>query len=100
MPDRRIFHRLHRQLSEIHLFHVTRHDTVQRRAVRSSSLAKSVLNVVADRPESSTRARGVDTVVSAVSMIWGTTQAQCYSACVTTVPLTELSFLKRTPKEF
>ncbi|GFW30789.1 hypothetical protein TNCV_4089091 [Trichonephila clavipes] len=37
-------------------FHVTRHDAGRRRAVTSSSLEESLLNVVTDRPESSTRA--------------------------------------------
>ncbi|GFU16819.1 hypothetical protein TNCV_923211 [Trichonephila clavipes] len=34
---------------------VTRHDAGRRRAVRGPSLEKSILNIVADRPESSTR---------------------------------------------
>ncbi|GFW00655.1 uncharacterized protein TNCV_2284011 [Trichonephila clavipes] len=56
MPGHGIFKRLHHQLRETRLFHVTRHDAGQRRAVRSSSLEESTLNAVADRPESSTRA--------------------------------------------
>ncbi|GFV96939.1 DUF4817 domain-containing protein [Trichonephila clavipes] len=55
MPDHRISHRLHHQLRETHSFHVTRYDAGRRRAVRSSSLEKSILNVKSDRPESSTR---------------------------------------------
>ncbi|GFW25456.1 hypothetical protein TNCV_3721841 [Trichonephila clavipes] len=46
---------LHRQLREIRSFLVTRHNTVERRAVRSPSQEESILNAVADRPQSSTR---------------------------------------------
>ncbi|GFS70916.1 hypothetical protein TNCV_2719911 [Trichonephila clavipes] len=42
MPDHRIFQRMHRQLSETRLFHVTRHDTDRRRAVRTPSLRKAI----------------------------------------------------------
>ncbi|GFY06617.1 DUF4817 domain-containing protein [Trichonephila clavipes] len=56
MPDPRIFQWLHRQLRETRSFHVTRHNAGRRRAVLSPSLKESILNVVADRPESSTRA--------------------------------------------
>ncbi|GFW57895.1 uncharacterized protein TNCV_1418421 [Trichonephila clavipes] len=56
MPDHRTFQRLHRQLRETRSFHVTRHDAGRRRPVRSSSLEESLLNVVTDRPELSTRA--------------------------------------------
>ncbi|GFY27043.1 uncharacterized protein TNCV_2066641 [Trichonephila clavipes] len=55
MPDHRIFQRLHRQLRETRSFHVIRHDAGQRIAVRCSSLEKSILNIVADKPDSSTR---------------------------------------------
>ncbi|GFU80348.1 uncharacterized protein TNCV_3521221 [Trichonephila clavipes] len=53
MPDHTIFQWLHRQLCETHSFHVTRHDAGRRRAVQSPSLEESILNGVADRPESS-----------------------------------------------
>ncbi|GFV11102.1 uncharacterized protein TNCV_2718461 [Trichonephila clavipes] len=56
MPDHRILQRLHRQLREMRSFHVTRHDAGRKRAVRSSIRGESILNVVAVRPESSTRA--------------------------------------------
>ncbi|GFT01368.1 uncharacterized protein TNCV_3214991 [Trichonephila clavipes] len=58
MPDHRIFQWLHRQLHETHLFYVTRHEACQLRAVVecSPSLEKSILSIVADRPESKTRA--------------------------------------------
>ncbi|GFU53323.1 hypothetical protein TNCV_2953581 [Trichonephila clavipes] len=55
MPDHRSFQQLHRQLRETRSFHVTRHDVVRRRAIRSPSLEESTLSVVGDRPESSTR---------------------------------------------
>ncbi|GFX91183.1 DUF4817 domain-containing protein [Trichonephila clavipes] len=55
MPDHRIFQRLQRQLHETRSFHVTRHDAGRRRHVRSSNLDESILNVVANRPESSTK---------------------------------------------
>ncbi|GFX20879.1 hypothetical protein TNCV_79341 [Trichonephila clavipes] len=48
--------RLHRQHRETRSFHVTRHDSGRRRPVSSPSQEESILNVVADRPESSTRA--------------------------------------------
>ncbi|GFW06212.1 uncharacterized protein TNCV_36871 [Trichonephila clavipes] len=47
--------RLHRQVHETRSFHITRHDAGRQRAVRSPSL-ESILNVVAVRPQSSTRA--------------------------------------------
>ncbi|GFT29043.1 uncharacterized protein TNCV_3586921 [Trichonephila clavipes] len=56
MPDHRIFQWLHRQLRETRSFHVSRHDADRRRAVSSPSLVESMLNVVADRPESTTTA--------------------------------------------
>ncbi|GFS74300.1 integrase catalytic domain-containing protein [Trichonephila clavipes] len=56
MPDHRIFQRLHRQLNETCSFHVTRHNARRRRSVRNPSQEESILNFVADRPESSTRA--------------------------------------------
>ncbi|GFX22373.1 uncharacterized protein TNCV_1815741 [Trichonephila clavipes] len=56
MPDRRVFQWLHRELRETRSFPVTRHGAGQRRVVRSPSLEERILNVVADRPESSTRA--------------------------------------------
>ncbi|GFU41989.1 hypothetical protein TNCV_4676871 [Trichonephila clavipes] len=56
MLDHRIFQRLHRQLRETRSFHVPRHDAGRRRTVPSPSLEESILNAVADRPESSTRA--------------------------------------------
>ncbi|GFV57671.1 hypothetical protein TNCV_2158631 [Trichonephila clavipes] len=52
MPDHRIFQWLHRQLRETRSFHVTIHDASRRRAVRSPRIEESILNVVADRPES------------------------------------------------
>ncbi|GFY34997.1 hypothetical protein TNCV_5043731 [Trichonephila clavipes] len=45
MPDHRISQRLHRELREARSFHVTRHDVGRQRAVRSSSLEESILNV-------------------------------------------------------
>ncbi|GFV17143.1 uncharacterized protein TNCV_3633061 [Trichonephila clavipes] len=56
MPDHRIYQRLHRQLRETRSFYVTRHDAGRQRAAPSPSLEESILHVVADRPESSTRA--------------------------------------------
>ncbi|GFV40448.1 hypothetical protein TNCV_4494051 [Trichonephila clavipes] len=56
MPDHRVYQRLHRQLREIPSFHVIRHDTGRRRAVRSPSLEESILNVVPDSAESNARA--------------------------------------------
>ncbi|GFV71959.1 hypothetical protein TNCV_2458921 [Trichonephila clavipes] len=64
MPDHRIFQRLHRQLRETRSFYVARHDANRRRAVRSSRLEESILNVLADRPESKSSARGVAPHVS------------------------------------
>ncbi|GFV70489.1 uncharacterized protein TNCV_2868351 [Trichonephila clavipes] len=55
MPDHVIFQQLHRQLRETHSFHVTTHYASQRRAVSGANLVESILNIVADRPESSTR---------------------------------------------
>ncbi|GFV87338.1 hypothetical protein TNCV_4033101 [Trichonephila clavipes] len=52
MPDHRTFQRLHRQLWETRLFHVTRHDAGR----QSPNLEESILSIVADRPDSSTRA--------------------------------------------
>ncbi|GFV74110.1 multiple epidermal growth factor-like domains protein 10 [Trichonephila clavipes] len=42
------FQRLHRQLRETRLAHVTRHDAGRRRAIGSPRLEESILNVVAD----------------------------------------------------
>ncbi|GFX72907.1 uncharacterized protein TNCV_1698041 [Trichonephila clavipes] len=56
MSDHRIFQRLHPQLCETRSFLVTRHDAGRQRAVCSPILEKSILNIVAVRPESSTRA--------------------------------------------
>ncbi|GFV77896.1 transposable element Tcb1 transposase [Trichonephila clavipes] len=53
IPDHRIFQPLHR---ETRSFRVTRHNARGRKAARSPSMEESILNVVADRPESSTRA--------------------------------------------
>ncbi|GFU21306.1 hypothetical protein TNCV_1475891 [Trichonephila clavipes] len=50
MADHRIFQRLHRHLRETRFFHVTRNDAGRQR------LEESMLNVVADRPESNARA--------------------------------------------
>ncbi|GFU22481.1 hypothetical protein TNCV_1303951 [Trichonephila clavipes] len=47
---------LHRQLRETRSFDITRHDADRRRTVRSPSLEERILYLVADRPESSTRA--------------------------------------------
>ncbi|GFU75543.1 uncharacterized protein TNCV_2862581 [Trichonephila clavipes] len=55
MPDHRFFQRLHRQLRETLSFLFTKHDAGRRRAVRSPCLEESILNVVTNRPESSTR---------------------------------------------
>ncbi|GFW13784.1 hypothetical protein TNCV_1670001 [Trichonephila clavipes] len=55
MSDHRIFLRLHRQLLKTLSIHFTRHDAGGRGAVPSPSLEASILNVVADRLESSTR---------------------------------------------
>ncbi|GFX01022.1 hypothetical protein TNCV_4579881 [Trichonephila clavipes] len=56
MMERSIFQWLHHQFREALSLHVTRHDAGRRRAVPSSSLEESILNIVADIPESSTRA--------------------------------------------
>ncbi|GFW40822.1 uncharacterized protein TNCV_4368701 [Trichonephila clavipes] len=56
MSDHRTYQKLHRKLREIHSFQVTRHDSSRLRDVSSSILEESNLNVVADRPESSSRA--------------------------------------------
>ncbi|GFX36777.1 uncharacterized protein TNCV_5036131 [Trichonephila clavipes] len=56
MADHRIFQRLHRQLREIRSFHVTRHSAGLQRSVRSPSLEENILNVMAVKPASSTRA--------------------------------------------
>ncbi|GFT27524.1 hypothetical protein TNCV_1276131 [Trichonephila clavipes] len=57
MYDREnVFQRLHHHLPKTRSFLVTGHNAGLRRAVSSSSLEESILNVVADRPESSTRA--------------------------------------------
>ncbi|GFV56881.1 hypothetical protein TNCV_1869221 [Trichonephila clavipes] len=53
-PDHRIFQRLHRPFRETGSFQVTRHDTGT--LLRRPSLEKSILNVVTDKPESSTGA--------------------------------------------
>ncbi|GFS52950.1 hypothetical protein TNCV_330971 [Trichonephila clavipes] len=55
MLDHRIFQRFNRQLRETRSFLVIRHDAGRRRTVFSTSLEESILNVVADRPESSIR---------------------------------------------
>ncbi|GFY28602.1 uncharacterized protein TNCV_4150331 [Trichonephila clavipes] len=56
-PDRRMpNHSMFQRLRDTRSFHVTRHDAGRQRAVRSPSLEESILNVVAVRPESSTRA--------------------------------------------
>ncbi|GFX36308.1 hypothetical protein TNCV_4932211 [Trichonephila clavipes] len=55
MLDHRILQRLHRQLRETHSFHVTRYYADRRKSVRRPRLEECILNVVADRPESSTR---------------------------------------------
>ncbi|GFV56597.1 transposable element Tcb1 transposase [Trichonephila clavipes] len=60
----RIFQRLHRRLRETHSFYVNRRDAGRRRTVRSPSLVESILNVVSDRPELSTRSVAHDTSVS------------------------------------
>ncbi|GFW47128.1 hypothetical protein TNCV_55811 [Trichonephila clavipes] len=64
MPDHRTFQGLYRQLREICSFHVTRHNACQRRDVRNQSLEGSILNVVAVRPESSTRAHHVKPIIN------------------------------------
>ncbi|GFW06810.1 uncharacterized protein TNCV_3289101 [Trichonephila clavipes] len=56
MPDHRTFQWLQRQHRETRSFHVNKYDAGRRRAVRSSNLEENILNIVADRPESSTRA--------------------------------------------
>ncbi|GFT46051.1 hypothetical protein TNCV_3475661 [Trichonephila clavipes] len=56
MLDHIIFLVLHRQLCETHSFHVTMHHAGRQRAVPSPSLEESILNILADRFESSTRA--------------------------------------------
>ncbi|GFT34023.1 hypothetical protein TNCV_4384741 [Trichonephila clavipes] len=56
MPDYKICQRLYRRLCETRSFLVIRHDSGRQRAVRSPSLDESIFNVMADRPESSTRA--------------------------------------------
>ncbi|GFX20930.1 uncharacterized protein TNCV_79851 [Trichonephila clavipes] len=62
MPDHRVFQRLHRQLRETSTFHVTRHAADRRSAVRRPTLEEIILNVVSDRPESSTRSVAHDRV--------------------------------------
>ncbi|GFX23808.1 hypothetical protein TNCV_1788391 [Trichonephila clavipes] len=52
----RIFQLLHRQLRETRSFHVTRHDAGRQKAASSPSQDERILDVVAVRPESSTRA--------------------------------------------
>ncbi|GFX93866.1 DUF4817 domain-containing protein [Trichonephila clavipes] len=64
MPDHRIFERLHRQLRETRSFHITRRDVCRRRVVHSSSLEESILNVLSDRPGSSTRSDDQDVSVN------------------------------------
>lgn len=64
MPDHRIFQRLHRQLCETGAFDVNRHDAGRLRAVRTPRLEASILDIVADRPESSTRTVARDVGVS------------------------------------
>ncbi|GFX42888.1 hypothetical protein TNCV_5072521 [Trichonephila clavipes] len=51
----KFFQRLHRQLCETLSFYVTRHHASRRGTVHSPSLEESILIVVPDRPESSTR---------------------------------------------
>ncbi|GFX60842.1 uncharacterized protein TNCV_1311351 [Trichonephila clavipes] len=60
MTVHRIFQRLHHQLRETRSFHVTRRDSNRRTAVRSPSIEESILNVVADKSELSTRAHHVN----------------------------------------
>ncbi|GFS89240.1 hypothetical protein TNCV_1259711 [Trichonephila clavipes] len=55
MPAHRMLQRLHRQLREARSSYVSRHYAGRRSAVRSSSLEKRILNVVADRPKLSAR---------------------------------------------
>ncbi|GFX10192.1 hypothetical protein TNCV_1865901 [Trichonephila clavipes] len=52
IPDHRIFQQLHHQLRETRSFRVTRYDEGRRRAIRSPSLEERILNVVADKTES------------------------------------------------
>ncbi|GFW94673.1 hypothetical protein TNCV_4247131 [Trichonephila clavipes] len=54
MPDYGIFQLLHRELHETRLLLVAKHDAGIRTALRTPSLEESLLNFVADRPESST----------------------------------------------
>ncbi|GFT11832.1 hypothetical protein TNCV_1923571 [Trichonephila clavipes] len=63
-PDHRIFQRLHHLFREARSFHVARNDVGGRRAAGSLSLEESILNVVADRPGSSTRALLLNTQVT------------------------------------
>ncbi|GFX73741.1 hypothetical protein TNCV_4290571 [Trichonephila clavipes] len=55
MSDHRIFQRLQHQLCGTRSFHVTRHDAGRQRVVSGSRLVESILNAVANRPESNTR---------------------------------------------
>ncbi|GFT08542.1 uncharacterized protein TNCV_5024401 [Trichonephila clavipes] len=68
--DQRMFQRLHSQLRDTRSFYVPRHDACQRRAVRCLSLEESILNVVPDRPESSTRAVAHHVSVSHQTVSW------------------------------
>ncbi|GFV25061.1 hypothetical protein TNCV_885271 [Trichonephila clavipes] len=56
VSNHRIFQWLHRQIRETRSFHVTRLDAGRRRAVPNPRLKESILNVVDDRSESSTKA--------------------------------------------
>ena len=56
MQDHRIFQRLHRQLSETVLFNLAIHEASRPRSVHNPSLKGRILNIMADRTESSTRA--------------------------------------------
>ncbi|GFW93802.1 DUF4817 domain-containing protein [Trichonephila clavipes] len=79
MPNYRTFQRLHLHLRETRLFHVTRQYASRRKVVRRSSLEKTILNVVADRSESSARA-----VVHHVNKLWFQQDgATCHTARAT-----------------
>ena len=64
MQDHRIFQRLHHLLCKTGAFNVNRHEAGRLRAVRTPRLKESILNIVAERPESSTRTVARDVGVS------------------------------------
>ncbi|GFT54400.1 hypothetical protein TNCV_2727341 [Trichonephila clavipes] len=80
-PDDRQIRIFHRQLS----FHVARYDVGRRTAVCSPNLEESILNIVADRPVSSTRG-----VVHPVRVSRQTICKVSYIKCQTQYPISTL----------